>query len=107
VPVYRGDASKFMPSADLPRFACKRCSFQPWFPKFDPNTMTTIITLMHVRLIKLPLHLRSPYFLVAIRNSIGHFIKVDGDQIFHGLNTFTRNYVKLDLNRGFPDKVFI
>jgi hypothetical protein len=54
-------------------------SMQRWFPKFNPLTMTSMTTLVYVRLPNLPLHFYTPSFLLTLGNVLGKFIKIDTD----------------------------
>eukprot|EP00253_Pinus_taeda_P017483 PITA_17483 len=77
----------------------------PWFPDFDPNTMTVTKVPVWVRLFNLPLHFWSEQVLEGIGNSIGKYIKADLERIDERLYTFARICVEVDLSKGLPDNI--
>lgn len=60
----------------------------PWFPYFDANTMVVSKMPVWVRLHNLPLHFWHHNVLIAIGNTLGKFLKIDGDRLTRGLFTF-------------------
>ncbi|KAH9320527.1 hypothetical protein KI387_015166 [Taxus chinensis] len=75
----------------------------PWFPEFNPNTLSISKTHVWVRLPNLPLHLW--YALEDIGNALGRFIKEDLDRTHSGLCSFAQMCVEVDLSKGFPVRI--
>lgn len=91
----------------------------PWFQPFGCLNNDYSI---RVRLLNLPLHLWPLdyleiignslhlwplYYLEIIGNSLGRFVKTDTERISNGLSTFANICVKLDLSKGFFDKILL
>jgi hypothetical protein len=58
--------------------------FKPWFPEFNPASMSITSTPVHVRL-KSPLLVVGRGDLARKENSVGKFIKIDPSQEYKGL----------------------
>ena len=69
--------------------------------------MKALATPIWVRLPNLPLHFWTPHFLSTIGNSLGRFIKINGDRISKGLVTFARICMEMDLNAGLSNRILI
>lgn len=79
----------------------------PWFPKFDPNRIVVTKMLVWVTLHNLLLHFWHHNVLIAIGNTLGKFLKTEGDKITRGIFTFVRICVEVDLSQGLPDNITI
>lgn len=77
----------------------------PWFPDFDANTMVVSKLPVWVKLHNLPLHFWHHNLLISIGNSLGKFLKIDGDKLTRGIFTFSRICVEIDLSQGLPDNI--
>jgi len=77
----------------------------PWFPGFDANTMVVSKMPIWVRLHNLPLHFCHHNVLISTGNTLGKFLKIDGDKLKRGIFTFTRICVEVDLGQGLPESI--
>jgi len=75
----------------------------PWFPDLDANIMEVSKMLVWVRLQNLPLHFWHHKVLTTIGNTLGKFLKTDGDRFAKGIFTFARMFVEVDLSQGLPE----
>jgi hypothetical protein len=69
--------------------------------------MTSLTTLVSIRLCNLPLHFYTPYFLLTLGNVLGKFIDIDTDWIMKGFVTFSHICIEIDLIQGLPDRILI
>lgn len=79
----------------------------PWFPDFDANTMVVSRMPVWVRMHNLPLHFWHSKALIAIGNTLGRMLKIDGERHLKGIFTFARICVKVDLSRGLPESIIL
>ena len=69
--------------------------------------MKASATPIWVRLPNIPLHFWMLHFLSTIGNSLGHFIRIDGDSISRGLVTFSHIFLEMDISVGLLKKILI
>lgn len=79
----------------------------PWFPDFDPNTMTVSRLPVWARLHNLPLHFWNEQVLESIGNSLGRYIKTDMERLENRIFTFARICVEVDLSKGLPENIML
>lgn len=78
---------------------------KPWFPEFDENTMKVSTVPVWVRLHNVPLNFWHHKVLTAIGNSLGKFLKINGERVNQGIFTFARICVEVDLSQGLSDHI--
>ena len=60
-----------------------------------------------VRLHNLPLHFWHSKVLIAIGNTLGRMLKIDGERHIKGIFTFAIICVEVDLSRGLPERIIL
>lgn len=60
---------------------------------------------VRVRLHNLPLNFWHHKVLTAIGNSLGKFLKIDGERVNQGIFTFAKICVEVDLSQGLSDHI--
>ena len=79
----------------------------PWFPDFDANTMVVSKMPDWVTLHNLPLHFWHHKVLITIGNTLGKFLKTDGDRLTRVIFKFAIIFVEVDLSQGLPESILL
>ena len=60
---------------------------------------------IQVRMHNLPIHFWHYKVSIAIGNTLGKYLKIDGDKLIKRIFTFSRICVEVDLSQGLPESI--